>query len=908
MNDVLTLQSTTRVALAAYLHDLGKFAERARIGAADDKNADGNTRRDTNVQLYCPRNAQGRPTHIHAAYTAIAFDLIEKHLPEIVGDEMHPFAPWRERGADDSMINAAARHHRPDTALQWIVATADRLASGFERETFDAYNSTADDESQPLNHYTTRLWPLLEEIRLDRGSATPVQRYPLLPLSGRAIFPKPKAEAEHPDRAAAQREYAALWQSFVDGLELIPASHRRDLPLWLDHFDSLWLAHTHAIPAATANPRGAPIKPNVSLYDHSRTTAALAAALWRWHAAQGHASEHVRDELAAQWDREREAQPLAQAARTQPKWLLVQGDFFGIQDFIFTSGSSTQRHAARLLRGRSFYVSLLSELAALRVLEALALPPTSQVTNAAGKFLIVAPSTPAVVEALRAVQREFDTWFLAQTCGIASIGLAWTPACAEDFMPASGNRAAFRKLIDELFAALERAKQRRFGLCGADAPAPVFEGFLDRFESGECAVDERFPARSGNGEERLGALAADQIRIGAALTRRSRLLVTRRALDTTDALGVPIFGYHVALVGDEEQSGRFGALVRDGEMRRAFDFSLPERPGQVLWNGYARRALNAYVPRAGDDPTADERYALLGDDAALEQGEAKTLNHLALDDRRLVKDDDGKQRWLGVEALTTLKGDIDNLGLVFRKGLEQPTFARMAALSRQVNAFFAVHLPLLCRASFPNTYTVFAGGDDFFLIGPWHATMRLAQQARKDFAAYVGGNPQLHFSVGLSMTKPGMPVRQLAARAEDALERAKKHGPPGGPPVKNAVCVWGEVLDWDEFDALLASATQLDDLAQRWGLSTGYLYQLLGLAEMAGRARDGDARASLWASKFAYATRRLAERSLRGGAEAEDKRRQMQQQLGVQIADAGLRRFDRRYRVALHTHLYLQRD
>lgn len=908
MNDDRTLQASTRVALAAYLHDLGKFAERARIEAAGEKDADGNSRRDTNVQLYCPRNAQGRPTHIHAAYTAIAFDLIEQHLPEIVGDEMHPFAPWRERGADDSMINAAGRHHRPETALQWIVATADRLASGFERETFEAYNATADDESQPLNHYTTRLWPLLEEIRLDGGPATAAQRYPLKPLSGQAIFPQPKAESERHDRAAAQGAYAALWRSFVQALELIPASHRRDLPLWLDHFDSLWLAHTHAIPAATANPRGAPVKPNVSLYDHSRTTAALATALWRWHEARGQPSERVRDELSAQWDREREAQPLAQAARTQPKWLLVQGDFFGIQDFIFTSGSSTQRHAARLLRGRSFYVSLLSELAALRVLEALALPPTSQVTNAAGKFLIVAPNTPAAVEQLQAVQREFDAWFLAQACGIASIGLAWTPACADDFLPARGNRAPFRKLIDELFAALDRAKQRRFGLCAANAPAPVFEGFLDRFERGECAADERFPAEFEAGGLQLSALAADQIRIGAALTRCSRLLVTCSPVDAGDALRVTIFGYHVAFVGSEDESGRYGPLVRDGRLRRAFDFSLPERADQVLWNGYARRALNAYVPRAGDDPIADERYASLDDDAALAAGEAKTLNHLALDDRRLAAADDGKPRWVGVEALTTLKGDIDNLGLVFQKGLEQPTFARMAALSRQINAFFAVHLPLLCRESFPNTYTVFAGGDDFFLIGPWHATMRLAGQARTDFAAYVGGNPQLHFSVGLSMTKPGMPVRQLAARAEDALERAKKHGPPDGPPAKNAVCVWDEVLGWDEFDALLDSAAQLGDLAQRWGLSTGYLYQLLGLAEMAGRARAGDARASLWASKFAYATRRLAERSIRGGTEAEDKRRQMQQQLGVQIANAGLRRFDRRYRVALQTHLYLQRD
>jgi len=38
-----------------------------------------------------------------------------------------------------------------------------------------------------------------------------------------------------------------------------------------------------------------------------------------------------------------------------------------------------------------------------------------------------------------------------------------------------------------------------------------------------------------------------------------------------------------------------------------------------------------------------------------------------------------------------LKGDIDNLGELFRVGLRQPTFAKMAALSRQVNGFFAIY-------------------------------------------------------------------------------------------------------------------------------------------------------------------------------------------------------------------------
>ena len=116
MADQNRLTAACRVALAAYLHDLGKFAERARIPEAQGKDAEGNSRRDINVQLYCP-HFNGHATHIHAAYTAIGFDLLEQHLPELVGGDMAPFAPWNERNADDSLINAAARHHQPDTFL-----------------------------------------------------------------------------------------------------------------------------------------------------------------------------------------------------------------------------------------------------------------------------------------------------------------------------------------------------------------------------------------------------------------------------------------------------------------------------------------------------------------------------------------------------------------------------------------------------------------------------------------------------------------------------------------------------------------------------------------------------------------------------------------------------------------------
>ena len=719
----------------------------------------------------------------------------------------------------------------------------------------------------------------------------------------------------------------------------IPEAHRQSLSLWLDHFDSLWLAFTHAIPSATAGG----VRPDVALYDHSKTTAALAVALWRYHADQGDEPEAIREQLRAQWDREREGFDLARKAWEDEKFLLIQGDFFGIQDFIFATGGQTQKRAAKLLRGRSFYVSLLTELAALKILETLGLPPTSQVVNAAGKFLIIAPNTAEVLDKLGAVQAELDGWFLEHTFGQSGIGIASLPARCDDFrMGKKGEDSPFRGLMKRLFEQLETAKLRRFDLCAKPREAAVFQGFLDQFEHGECQIDGRSPAKVplNNKEEDvwLSQLAKDQIEVGGLLASQERVLISNKGLNH-NTLGLSIFGYHVSFTANEEETGKFGYEAKTGNLRRAWDFSLERRHpvglaggdagapgvGEVLWNGYARRQINAYVPRFGELNAYDQnRYK--GLDLPEHEDEIKTLNHLARDDWHM--DENGQ--WIGEEALMTLKGDVDNLGLIFQTGLKQPTFAKMAALSRQMNAFFAVYLPWLCEHGdedgvkcYRNTYTVFAGGDDFFLIGPWHSTLKLAQRMKTDFARYVV-NQDIHFSAGLSMTKPGLPIRQLADLAEDALDDAKAHNPDGiKPPPKNAATAFGESVPWEIVDELMGPRLKrLGELVEQNELSRGYLYALLGYIDRAEKLKEYEEAVkrgehpktnienALWPSHFAYRTRRFVETQFKkteDPRQRETERRNLQVALTAEIAEKGIKQHRAAYKIALFTYLYQQR-
>ena len=889
------LEQSSRIALAAFLHDLGKFAERAKIPVNQET-------LETNKQLYCPHRKKfvddkGWFSHVHAAYTGLAMDLIEDHMPELKGSDFAPFGSWKTQDVDDSFINAAAKHHRPESFLQWIIATADRVASGFDREEFEKYNEAEEGTSTGKNHYTARQLTLFEQINkteLDQHDF--VYRYPLKPLSAESIFPVKANGYEHNDKEKAQAEYNQLWQEFNQALIKLPKSHRNNWSLWLDHFETVWGVYTQAIPSATAFG----VRPDVSLYDHSRVAASLATALWRYHHERGDTSETSAKRLADQ-----------QESWKEQKFLLIQGDFFGIQDFIFASGGETNKRAAKLLRGRSFYVSLLSECAALKVLDALDLPSTSQVINAAGKFMIVAPNTDETVNVLNKVRGELDQWFLSHSFGQAGVGLAWTEASCYDFQrgKAGDISSPYKKLIEKLFKQLEVIKNQRFNLCNQPKQSVVFEAFLDSFNNdmGVCKIDGRSPAKHLlDNQDYISDLALDQINTGTWLAKaeRERILITRNTLNMETSLKLTIFGFHVSFAKSEEEQGKFGEQAQNGNLLRAWDFSLPRTADQAIWNGYARRNINAFVPRFDQKAEAEHQLGKFSNEPKQDWGDAKTLNVIAAEDKILQEN----HQWQGITALSTLKGDIDNLGNIFKDGLGNDiSFSKTAALSRQINNFFTLYLPWLCQSddNYRNTYTVFAGGDDFFLIGPWLSQIKLASTMRQAFQCYVAANPQVHFSAGISTTKPGLPINQLGEMAEDALEKAKSHNPQGQKITpKNAVSCFGQEMFWEEFIALELRRQRLNSLKKEMGLSTGYVYGLLTLIDMAEKVNEKPENA-LWHSYFAYRTVRMLERNKQLD---KDQRKRWQLELAEEIANSGITRHGGNYRVALFSHLYQQRD
>lgn len=761
------------------------------------------------------------------------------------------FAPLPE-----SLSNRADLHENTLTPLLNFAA---RLARGVPET--------------PVSRGETGLIPLTHLLADDNHSAPAARCYsPLAPLGVDSLMPV-TAALPASERQAAYRQ---VYQALIEGLDNIPAAHRLQPSLWLDHLDSLWMTTCHALPDGDGDS-------GISLYDQGKTTAALAVALWQHHARQATPEQEI---------------PLTPG--DDARLLLIQADVFGIQNLIFAEGNQTQKMAAKLLRGRSLQVSLLAEAAALRVLEAFDLPPVCQLINAAGKSLIVAPNLPDAAERLAGLRQRLDEWFLTHTYAQTGIGLCSTVAGSAEFL----GKQAYGTLQSRLAQAMEQQKYQRFSLCAGDAPPPVFDGYLNHIAQGAggepCPVNGLHPVETTLNGLDCSRLAADQITLGHWIShgeRYARLLILRDSTATfpdNRCLHLTLFGYQVVAVSPQEASGKFGELARNGSLHRCWDISLPPE-GVPLFQGYARRFINGWMPLAQGE-YQPERYPGVAED--LDDGDIKTFDHLSYED--VYQDADQQLR--GTCALGVLKGDIDNLGHLFRSGLPQPGFAKTIGLSRQIHLFFTLWLPHLCRqdSRFANTYTVFAGGDDFFLIGPWRSQQTLALTMAQHFARYSGHNPALHFSLGLVQAKPGYPVRALAAQAEAALEQAKQH------PGKNAICLYNEVMGWPEYDALLTCSEELARWREQDGypLSSGLLYRLLALSELSAK-ESATPQAALWRSRLAYFLRRNLVDKVK--VPTQENPAAFRHQLYLTLfatLEQHLKRHRQRYRVALQRHLY----
>lgn len=761
--------------LSALLHDIGKLAQRARRPKSVDLEGE-----------YCPVSQGGRPSHLHVLYSDY---FIENDLP------LPPdLEPCRSR-----IARLASAHHKPagDNLMEQVLSRADRLSAGMDR---------VRQEEDAGDYMTARLLSAFSQIRFSENGGGPRKYHALAPIE-EDPFPTDLDEAR-------KTGYPELFDTFLEGLGAIP----RDMGVrhYLSSLVSLLERYTWCIPSSTYK-----TEPDISLYDHAVTTAAIAQALFVYH--------HHHGDMPGSGD-------------TQ-KFILMGGDLSGIQSYIFGIEKSHGTGVAKLLRARSFHLQALTHSVILTFLERAELFPLARIMDAGGRFILLLPAVPKVEALLPAFADEVQAWFLDEFKGRLSLNLSHAVRMSEkDF-----ELAVFSRRLDEFFDQLEARKMRKFSSLLEAGRSPVAGREDEDFSSGACAVCQinpvsdaasaRYEQQTGKPAGLCGQCEAQISRIGGRLPTAPFALFS----GTPSPNGVQLFG------------GIWLHFMEEADRRHKDALDILNLRDRTRFTGHA---IAGHLPRfaPGDDTRWKEEGRQTDQEEEIRSGAPKTFTHLAQEAR--IADGQGGLR--GKAFLGAFKADVDNLGLLFSIGFgDRLSLSRFAGLSRMLNHFFAEVMTGMIRDNrlYNDIYTVFAGGDDLFLIGPWHQMMDFAEELAAEFRRYVADNSDITLSAGIFVAKPALPANTIARNAEILLDESKNYrSTEGNGRTKNAVTALGVTAGWEEYSRLRRKGLWLEELALGGGIPSGLLRRLMGYADdcAAFSSGRGGRRSGMYRSHMRY--------------------------------------------------------
>lgn len=714
-----------KIALAGLLHDVGKFAQRANLEKVFPEIIE-------NYDEFCPVK-DGHHGYLHAAHTAF---FIEQYIPE--------------RLFDKTELYNGARHHKNSRGD--IYKEADMLSAGMDRSVYEHDEGKSYKEARL--HSIFDLIELQYMIRDKKGQFKSKWTLPLAPMGenpGKEIFPYLD---ETISRDLSEISYEKLWQQFVEEVEQIEGSSPA---AWFHEIYWLLEKYTSRIPSATN------VFPDISLFDHSRTTAALASLL------------HLAGNSA------------------KGKFLLYGGDITGIKNYIYkiSQGQGTGGIAKRL-RGRSFTVSMLAEVFARYVCRLFGLTIANINFCGGGNLEILLPDTPEARNLLAEFEKDANTWLIETFQGELGYVGACVDLSADDLR---NDRYAHRR--EELGDALGIAKLQKYHTNFQE------DGFwIEKDEESErvtacpsCAIRLKSHA-----EDVCDACSRDR-EVGSFMPK-ARYLVFSASIDkVTHSASVQI------------PFGRFGSVLL---CENYHEKGNKQSPSDIVYRitgdaseGKAFYRLGAVLPVAMEkiqlETEADEY-----EDGTVHAGQVLSFTTLA-------------QMAAGDKRIGVLKMDVDNLGQVFSIGLggegaganlgadRLRSVSRLATLSREMTVFFSSRVNGACEEIFQKWreddanlwpwkdkvrnifYLVFSGGDDLAVIGPWDRIIELAGEIRQQFKDYTCHNPNLSISAGIYICKPKEPIGFTMNKAEEALGEAKKKG-------RNRITVMGETMVWARED------------------------------------------------------------------------------------------------------------
>jgi CRISPR-associated protein Csm1 len=515
---------------------------------------------------------------------------------------------------------------------------------------------------------------------------------------------------------------------------------------------------------------------DISLYDEMKTTAAVAVSLYKQY-EEGYLK---LDELDQLFD------------KTSNHFLLIHGDVSGIQNFIFSIPS---KGAAKSLKGRSVYISLLSDVIVRYLLDKLDLNPTNLLYNGGGNFFILAPYHQQ--EKLEELRKNILYHLLNGHDGEVYFAIDSVPVAPADFRD-------FSTVWEKSKSKTNRLKKRKWSELGLESNYAQIFGPIDNGsdETKVCRVCGSFGSKRSIRHEilednsvKICTLCQSFIELTNQL-RDAKYIVYRK--NTSQLTGEKYDSYQDVLKN-------FGYEV-------TFYSKNPKSSSDKLEYCYKLNDTNFL-----DDHCSGFQFGAY----QLPKGKEGHATFQELSERAVI---DGR----GDKKVAHLKLDVDNLGTLFGQGLgDRRSISRVSILSRMLGLYFGGYINQLIKEKSwqQNLYVVFSGGDDTYVVGTWREVFAFAEEFYQNFRTFTCENPYVTFSAGINVFNYQYPLIRAAELTEESLESAKKVVKPsndGMPPLKNKVTFLNEVFNWEEFKQIKEIESLLEKMVCHYSRNVLY--------------------------------------------------------------------------------------
>lgn len=767
--------------LGAILHDIGKFYMRT-------ENPD--AKKNISKEYEAFYQAEGKYAPRHQEWGAF---FVEHFLPESL----------------KGVTSLVLYHHRPSSYDQLLISVADKISAKVDRKDISEEESTGDKSKYLIS--------VLSQISLDRDKKEPKKPfYKLL---------KKRYDVENPTEgfsSNAKEDYQNLWAEFSRKISILRDGFESsfDLEDFATAVYNLLRIYTYNVPSAFYHSQ-----PDISLWAHSKSTAAIAFCLDRQLKKEfSQENERIRD-LEAINTKLLPGNESAIKKGDCPYFCLVKGDVSGIQDFVF---DTSMDGALKALKAKSFYISFLLDTIARYILKEENMPICNLIYNGGGHFYLLMPRY--FMEKISHYQQKIDKILFSAHRGALNVLLEAAEVDLYDFARNFGD------CFDRVSRNIQKKKACKLKNVLEETKMKFFEPWEDHdLKCPHCG--RKIEPKEDN---------PDYCRFCDSFVKLGDELM--KSLFIIDSWG-------------EEKE--FSEFFNIHNVLKAFGRTIE------FSNHYESVANTLILDRSRiEDLQIKKKEIERGQKGSRQGFESEFYEDLDISTHVPFKDvneevlmliDDIAESAKGIKTWGIVRGDVDNLGSIFKDGLgKDNSISRVMTLSEEFSLFFGYYFNKLVKKQDGNILVIYAGGDDFCILGQWDVLPQIAHKIYTEFRNFSCHNPDVTLSMGFEIAPDKKyPIYRVAMDCGDHLDQAKEYEREDGKK-KDCFAFGANFVGWEEFEDLKKLKEAIADLVGNKNVSKALINGIYAVCNLKKVAQAQKELFKAW--RFVYFMARLKER------------------------------------------------